>query len=81
MSAPRTGPRAWQLPPELAALVSSLADDLNAYLDDRRDVFAGRSDKWRDSPEAVQVDGWLDDLAGTAELLSALPTEPEAATP
>jgi hypothetical protein len=80
---PRTGPRAWQLPASLAAQVATLATDLAAYVDDRRDVYtSGRPARWRaEAPNAVPVDAWLEDLANLADTLEALPEAPAGLDP
>lgn len=68
--------RKFELPAELVSAVASLASELDTFLQDARDSYEERSERWRDSDEAVEVDGWMDDIGAVVDALEALPTVP-----
>lgn len=76
MNMPKTTTHLKGLPTELRARIAELATDLSNFASDAREEFDAKSDDWRDSDEAGEVDAWiesLDDAAGMLEDLEETP--------
>lgn len=66
----------FKLSKELHGRVESLASDLQEAMDDLREDFYNRPEKWRDSDVGDSVDGWLDCLDNAIITLKNVSDEP-----
>lgn len=67
----------FKLSTDIAKQIAELATDLNAHLEEHRNAYSRRSEKWQMSDEGGEVDGWLDELQTLADDLENAPEEPE----
>lgn len=65
------------LPAALLDRVRSLAADLETFVTDARDEWSQKSEKWQDSGEGADADGWLEEVEQVGDALTGLPAKPE----
>jgi hypothetical protein len=73
----RAMPTSFALPAELVDRVRSLAAELESFVTDARDEWNERSERWQESGDGVDADGWLEEVEQVGEALTGLPTKPE----
>lgn len=72
---PRPRPK-FELGGDLAQRINELTTDLDAHAVTLRTRFDRQSRAWKDSPEGVSIDGWIEDVSNLAQALEDLGERP-----
>lgn len=72
---PRPRPK-FELGADLAQRINELTTDLDEFALTLRTRFERQSQAWRDSPEGVSIDGWIEDVSNLAQSMEDLSEKP-----
>ncbi len=73
--------RVFELPPDVAAQVATLATDLQSVVDAAWASYHRRSATWRDGPDGTAAAAWCELVEHLATDLERLPDKPPPETP
>lgn len=67
----------WCMPKKLVAMRDQFQNELTAFVEDGREVWDERSERWQNSADGRAVADWLDRLESVLDALEDADAQPE----